>query len=648
MAAAQANPTILVVDDDESIRQTLAKVLGREGLTVVTAGSVAEARSLVEGRRLDLGLLDLSLPDGDGVELAESLHARLPGLPLILMTAYPLRLRGRPELSERFVSILTKPVELPELRQALQTALQRSPAPVSHAATAAPDFVSMTAPMAVPVPRPSTTGLGRGGSWMSTVVVFLALAVLAGGAVVMSGVRLPWQTDEVEPTQQAPPPLDVKLVEDKDRPHTLAVPEDVRTALGIRKSGKDVLAQVVIPTLSRPLELPGSTQLDPTQVQRVRIRFTPAEIVKVGRIDQGVQSPMARIEPRELQSGDTVTPKDVLAEVYSPDIGNKKNDLFEAIVQLRLDEVILERAEKYSGSLPEFFLWTAQRNVETDRSAMRRAQLTLMTWDIPQEDVDDVIREAREVRLSEGNKRPKEDDAVVAERQKRWARVLLRPRFSGVIIDRNAGEKEVVTDNTQIIFVVAKVHRLFITVIAPEDMLPELDKLKGKWRRWNIRTAGAPTDRGIDAPIDDIGYLVDPNVHGLVLKGHIDNPGDLLRGGQYVTATIQLPAPDNAVEVPVAAVVDDGKQSVVFVREDPKKPDQFTMRRVQVTHRFDRSVFVRSKAFAKNEERTPEEAAEGLQPRRPLHEGDSVLIAGALELKKELEDREAAAEAARK
>jgi cobalt-zinc-cadmium efflux system membrane fusion protein len=79
--------------------------------------------------------------------------------------------------------------------------------------------------------------------------------------------------------------------------------------------------------------------------------------------------------------------------------------------------------------------------------------------------------------------------------------------------------------------------------------------------------------------------------------------------------------------------VDDGKQCVVFVQPDPAKPE-YTLRRVEVTHRFDQTVYVRC--------RLPEgeEKEEGLLPRQPLRAAERVLTTGVLELKKELEDQE--------
>ena len=66
---------------------------------------------------------------------------------------------------------------------------------------------------------------------------------------------------------------------------------------------------------------------------------------------------------------------------------------------------------------------------------------------------------------------------------------------------------------------------------------------------------------------------------------------------------MEIPPPDGVVEIPVDALVEDGRQSLVFVQPDAAK-HQFTMRRVQVTHRFERTVFVRSTPIPKEEQLT--------------------------------------------
>ncbi|MGD9704952.1 MAG: response regulator transcription factor [Acidimicrobiia bacterium] len=78
--------TILVVEDDEPHRRALTIALTARGFRVVEAGDGREARLAVEAEPPDLVLLDLGLPDVDGVDLCRHLHS-WPGCPIIIVSA---------------------------------------------------------------------------------------------------------------------------------------------------------------------------------------------------------------------------------------------------------------------------------------------------------------------------------------------------------------------------------------------------------------------------------------------------------------------------------------------------------------------------------------------------------------------------------
>jgi DNA-binding NarL/FixJ family response regulator len=80
---------ILLVEDHASFRQTLAFVFDREpGFEVVAqAGSLAEARQVMDGLEVDLGVMDLSLPDGEGIELIKDLREANPHFAALVLTA---------------------------------------------------------------------------------------------------------------------------------------------------------------------------------------------------------------------------------------------------------------------------------------------------------------------------------------------------------------------------------------------------------------------------------------------------------------------------------------------------------------------------------------------------------------------------------
>jgi DNA-binding NarL/FixJ family response regulator len=79
---------ILLVDDHASFRQPLAFLLEREpDMTVVgQAGTLAEARGLLHG--VDIAVVDLALPDGNGMELIKELHAASPQSQTLVLTGW--------------------------------------------------------------------------------------------------------------------------------------------------------------------------------------------------------------------------------------------------------------------------------------------------------------------------------------------------------------------------------------------------------------------------------------------------------------------------------------------------------------------------------------------------------------------------------
>lgn len=118
---------VLVVDDEDDIRELIELSLMRMGLGCDTAGSVQEARALIESRRYRLCLTDMRLPDGDGLELVELIQARQPGTPVAVITAF-----GSIETAIRALKLgafdfVTKPVELKRLRELVTHALKLEP-----------------------------------------------------------------------------------------------------------------------------------------------------------------------------------------------------------------------------------------------------------------------------------------------------------------------------------------------------------------------------------------------------------------------------------------------------------------------------------------------------------------------------------------
>ncbi len=79
---------ILIIDDEESILESLADILEDEGYRVVTAASATQGKRILQEENPDLLILDVWLPDTDGLELLRSLRQEVPGLPVIIISGH--------------------------------------------------------------------------------------------------------------------------------------------------------------------------------------------------------------------------------------------------------------------------------------------------------------------------------------------------------------------------------------------------------------------------------------------------------------------------------------------------------------------------------------------------------------------------------
>ena len=85
---ATAPKTIVVIDDERNIQATLETILQRHGYTVHLAPTAAQGRKRVADVKPDLVLLDIGLPDGDGLDLLRELHTEYPEMPIMILTAH--------------------------------------------------------------------------------------------------------------------------------------------------------------------------------------------------------------------------------------------------------------------------------------------------------------------------------------------------------------------------------------------------------------------------------------------------------------------------------------------------------------------------------------------------------------------------------
>jgi len=82
-------PSILIVEDDENIRETLSTILQQKGYNTDTAKNGQEAVQKSKTKFFNIALLDIKLPDMEGTKLLTTMHENLPKMIKIMITGYP-------------------------------------------------------------------------------------------------------------------------------------------------------------------------------------------------------------------------------------------------------------------------------------------------------------------------------------------------------------------------------------------------------------------------------------------------------------------------------------------------------------------------------------------------------------------------------
>ncbi len=118
------HPRILVVDDDETIRATMKVILQDEGYIVDLAASGKEAIQKTHEQTYNIALLDIRLPDMEGVELLKLLKDGLPRTRKIMVTGYPSMQNAISALNKNADAYLLKPVDIEKLLATVKLQLQ--------------------------------------------------------------------------------------------------------------------------------------------------------------------------------------------------------------------------------------------------------------------------------------------------------------------------------------------------------------------------------------------------------------------------------------------------------------------------------------------------------------------------------------------
>ncbi len=118
------NAKILVIDDDENIRNTMKTILEDEGYIVDLAATGSEAIEKTQKTAYNLALLDIRLPDMEGVELLKLIKDPFPRTRKIMVTGYPSMQNAITALNKNADAYLIKPVNVEKLLATVKEQLQ--------------------------------------------------------------------------------------------------------------------------------------------------------------------------------------------------------------------------------------------------------------------------------------------------------------------------------------------------------------------------------------------------------------------------------------------------------------------------------------------------------------------------------------------
>jgi two-component system nitrogen regulation response regulator GlnG len=116
--------TLLVIDDEESVRYSFRRVFHGDGVQVLTAATAAEGLAAVAAHEPDVVVLDLQLPDRGGLEVFREVHERTPRRPVIFITAHGTTDTAIEAMKGGAFDYLVKPVDLDRLSQVLSRAFE--------------------------------------------------------------------------------------------------------------------------------------------------------------------------------------------------------------------------------------------------------------------------------------------------------------------------------------------------------------------------------------------------------------------------------------------------------------------------------------------------------------------------------------------
>ena len=119
-----ASKVILIVDDDAGVRESLNKVLSKEGYQILEAEDGEKALNICRQQLVHVIITDLRMPGMDGVELLKAVKLLLPDVAVIMMTAYGSVEKAVEALKQGASDFILKPFKRIEIEKAIKKAIE--------------------------------------------------------------------------------------------------------------------------------------------------------------------------------------------------------------------------------------------------------------------------------------------------------------------------------------------------------------------------------------------------------------------------------------------------------------------------------------------------------------------------------------------
>jgi DNA-binding NtrC family response regulator len=135
------NTRILVVDDDENIRKVVIAILEDEGYTVESVGTAKEAIEKSKRKFYNIALIDIRLPDMEGIELLTKIRDTTPRMRKVIVTGYPTLQNAVEAVNKGADAYIVKPFDVKKVLKTIEDQLNKQQAEKQYSQDRVAEFI---------------------------------------------------------------------------------------------------------------------------------------------------------------------------------------------------------------------------------------------------------------------------------------------------------------------------------------------------------------------------------------------------------------------------------------------------------------------------------------------------------------------------